>query len=196
MEMEIEKKRLRAGIRKELAKTLPETSAAIRSALQALESWRTARTVLTYHPLSTEVDLLPLLTEESTKEWVFPRVDGDGLTLHRWDHDACWCTGRFGIREPDPDFWPEADLESIDLALIPGLAFDGKGNRLGRGKGYYDRLLSRAGFRALRIGIVTERYLLREIPRETHDIVMNLVVTESSVHVAKGSGLDMGAERG
>lgn len=101
----------------------------------------------------------------------------------------------FGIREPDPEQWPAADIQTIDLALIPGLAFDRSGNRLGRGKGFYDRLLGSPGFRALKIGIVTERFLLPEIPVEAHDIRMDLVLTESSLHCPETSGLDNGGER-
>jgi 5-formyltetrahydrofolate cyclo-ligase len=197
--MEMEKKTLRAGIRKELTAPHPEASAAIRSRLQSLDCWKTARTILTYHPLTSEADLLPLLLEESSKEWIFPRIEGESLTLHRWTQEAIWRTGPFGILEPDPKEWPTASLEAIDLALIPALAFDRRGNRLGRGKGFYDRLLANSGFRALKIGIATERFLLPEIPTEPHDIIMDLVITESGIYFPsgshEGSGLDKGTER-
>ena len=192
----MEKKTLRDGIRKELIPPRLEEASAIRSKLVTLDCWRTARTIFTYHPLQNEVDLLPLLDKESTKEWIFPRVDGQSLSLHRWAPHAPWLKGAFDIREPDPEHWAEVGIETIDLALIPGLAFDRTGSRLGRGKGFYDRLLASEGFRALKIGIVTERFLLAEIPREPHDIGMDLVVTESALHVTEGSGLDNGAERG
>ena len=193
--MEIEKKTLRTGIRMEMTPPMPETSAAICAGLQALDCWSTARTVLTYHPLSTEIDLRPLLSESQAKEWIFPRVAGESLSLHRWIRNAPWRTGPFGIREPDPNHWPEVRHEAVDLALIPGLAFDRNGNRLGRGKGFYDRLMGTGEFRALKIGIVTERFLLPEIPTESHDIGMDLVVTESGVHLTKASRLDNGRER-
>ena len=194
--MEMEKKTLRLAIRKQQAPPHPAVAASIRSRLRNLACWSTARTILAYHPLPDEVDLLPLLREAETKVWIFPRVDGDSLTLHRWSPEARWLTGPFGIREPDPDGWPAVGVDTIDLALIPALAFDRAGNRLGRGKGYYDRFLGVAGFRALRIGIVTERFLLGGIPTEPHDIGMDLVVTESAVHPAEGSRLDNRAERG
>jgi len=91
--------------------------------------------------------------------------------------------GPFGINEPDPDQWPEVSVETVDLALVPGLAFDPCGNRLGRGKGYYDRLLGRSGFRALKIGIVPDRLVLPGIPTEEHDIRMDLVMTDSALHI-------------
>jgi 5-formyltetrahydrofolate cyclo-ligase len=194
--MEIEKKTLRLGIRKELAPPLQEEAQAIRRNLTSLDCWRNARTILAYHPLAAEIDLLSLLSEEDYRMWIFPKVDGDSLSLHRWVPDASWLTGPYGIREPDPERWPVVGVETIDLALIPALAFDRAGNRLGRGKGYYDRLLARSGFRALKIGIVTERFLLPGIPSEPHDIAMDLVVTESAVHVTPGSRLDNGGERG
>jgi 5-formyltetrahydrofolate cyclo-ligase len=197
--MEMEKKSLRAGIRKELTAPHPEASAAIRSRLQSLDCWKTAQTILTYHPLTSEADLLPLLLKESSKEWIFPRIDGESLTLHRWTQEAIWRTGPFGILEPDPEEWPKVAHETIDLALIPALAFDRNGNRLGRGRGFYDRLLVSSGFRALKVGIVSERFLLPEIPTEIHDISMDLVVTESGIYFHEdssyGSELDKGPER-
>ena len=194
--MEMEKKTLRDGIRKELSFSGAEKASAIRMRLMALGCWRNARTILTYHPLQNEVDLLPLLDEENAKEWIFPRVDGESLSLHCWAPHAPWLKGAFDIREPNPQHWEEVDIETIDLALIPGLAFDRNGGRLGRGKGFYDRLLASEGFRALKIGIITERFLLAGIPTESHDIGMDLVVTESAVHVIEGSRLDNGTESG
>jgi 5-formyltetrahydrofolate cyclo-ligase len=194
--MEIEKKTLRLAIREQLAPPSPEATAAIIARLLSLDCWRSARTILAYHPLAGEVDLLRLLAEENAKEWIFPRVDGDFLSLHRWTPDAPWLTGPFGIREPDPETWPVVGFEKVDLALIPALAFDREGNRLGRGKGYYDRLMGRPGFWALRIGIVTERFLMPGIPTEPHDIGMDLVVTESALHIGKGSRLDIVPEKG
>ncbi len=194
--MEIEKKTLRDEIRKELIPPGRQKASAIRTRLMTLDCWRTARTIFTYHPLQNEVDLLPLMDEESAKEWIFPRVDGGSLSLHRWTPHAFWRKGAFDIREPDPEHWAEVGIETIDLALIPGLAFDRNGCRLGRGKGFYDRLLASEGFRALKIGIVTEQCLLPIIPTEPHDIGMDLVVTESAIHIPVGSRLDNGAERG
>lgn len=180
--MEIEKQTLRLRIRKELERFRPEEEAALQSRLLALNCWQAARTILTYHPLAEEVDLLPLLHQGRAKEWVFPRIEGNSLSLHRWHPEAPWLTGPFGIREPDPGVWPKVGIETIDLALVPGLAFDPAGNRLGRGKGFYDRLMGLCGFRALKVGVITERFLLPGIPTEPHDIRMDLVVTESSVH--------------
>jgi 5-formyltetrahydrofolate cyclo-ligase len=194
--MEIQKKTLRTEIRGAAVRPSAEASAAIRSSITSLGCWRSVRTVLTYHPLQDEVDLLPLIQEENAKEWIFPRMDGEALSLHGWSPGVPWAKGAFGIFEPDPEHWSQVDDEAVDLALIPGLAFDREGHRLGRGKGFYDRLLARSGFRALRIGIVTERFLLRKIPSEPHDLRMDLVVTESAVHTAQGSRLDKDAERG
>lgn len=194
--MEIEKTALRLGIRRKLSPPLPEAVDAISTRLKGLDCWRNSRSILGYHPLASEVDLLPLLSAEGSRTWIFPRVDGDFLSLHRWSPDAAWLTGPFGIREPDPEDWPAADIKTVDLALIPALAFDRAGNRLGRGKGYYDRLLSCPGFRALKIGIVTERFLLPGIPTEPHDVGMDLVVTEAAVYFPEGSRLDNGAENG
>ena len=96
--------------------------------------------------------------------------------------------GRFGIREPLPSLpaLPAAQLLSPKMTwLVPGLGFDRAGHRLGRGKGFYDQLLSAA--RGPRIGVAFNWQVLPEIPVETHDMRMDLVVTEKGVFQA-GAG--------
>jgi len=193
--MEIEKEILRIEIRKRLTVSEPETASVIRSKVMSLDCWGGARTIFAYHPLPTELDLLPMLDVERGKDWIFPRVSGESLSLHLWSPGACWRKGAFGILEPDPMHWPEVGVEAIDVALIPGMAFDRNGKRLGRGRGFYDRLLASPVFRALKVGITTDRFLLDEIPIEAHDIPMDLVVTESGIVQYEGSRLDNGFER-
>jgi 5-formyltetrahydrofolate cyclo-ligase len=176
--MENEKHSLRSLIRKGASPVYPGSSRDINEHLLKLESLRTARTVMAFHPLPGEVDLLPLMEMISGKCWVFPRVDGTDLTLHRWSPQSSWTKGAFGIREPDPLSWPHISPGEVDLALIPGLAFDRLGNRLGRGKGFYDRFLASQGFTGLKIGVGP---LIDRVPVEPHDIRMDLVVSREGV---------------
>jgi 5-formyltetrahydrofolate cyclo-ligase len=147
--------------------------------------------VLLFHPLSGEADLLPLLESEPAKRWVFPRVDGENLSLHEWHPTYPWLSGAFGIREPDPMTWPMVSPEEIDLALVPGLAFDSLGRRLGRGKGFYDRFLGSKEFRGLKIGIGP---LVESIPTQDHDISMDAVLAPEGLFLVSGSVLDKAPE--
>jgi 5-formyltetrahydrofolate cyclo-ligase len=114
---------------------------------------------------------------------VFPRVCDDGaLALHHCKAEALE-PGAFGILEPSADE-PVVSLEEVDVILVPGLAFDTYGNRLGYGKGYYDRLLT--GMDALLrcpllVGISYDETLFECLPSEPHDIRMDVIATPTQV---------------
>jgi 5-formyltetrahydrofolate cyclo-ligase len=93
--------------------------------------------------------------------------------------------GRWGLYQPAEGHgeWL-ADLDAIDLVIVPGLAFDPLGHRLGLGGGYYDRFLARV--RAPKIGLTYQELVLPEIPHETHDMLVDIVVTENQVYRCKG----------
>ena len=106
----------------------------------------------------------------------FPRVSGKGsLSLHFALLEEL-LPGSFGIPEPDTDL-PLVAIADIDVMLIPGVAFDVRGNRLGYGKGFYDRLLSSTAGLPLLVGISFDETLYDELPAETHDIKMDYIVT-------------------
>lgn len=89
--------------------------------------------------------------------------------------------GYGGIMEPRQDCRRPVDAEQIDLHLIPGVAFDPRGNRIGRGKGYYDRFLLEANPESIKVGLAYSWQVVDEIPEESHDVAMDLVVTEQGV---------------
>ena len=141
------------------------------SLLQQLEQhprFVQARTVLLYHSLPDEVDTHAFIDRWcGRKEIVLPTVVGDDLELYRYTGSDCLSLGSYGILEPSGELF--TDFERIALAVIPGMAFDLQGNRLGRGKGYYDRLLPRLS-RAYKLGLCFPLQLLtEEIPHEPHD---------------------------
>ncbi len=111
--------------------------------IYALPEWKKASTVLLYAPLPHEPDLLKMLEENASRRFLFPRMHGSELCLYQWAPEASWSVGPYGISEPDTESWPQIPLAEVDLALIPGLAFDAQGGRLGWGGGFYDRLLTR-----------------------------------------------------
>ena len=110
----------------------------------------------------------------------FPRVSGKGsLSLHFALLEEL-LPGSFGIPEPDADL-PIVTVADIDVMLVPGVAFDVCGNRLGYGKGFYDRLLSSNVKLPLLVGISFDETLYDELPAETHDIKMDYIVTPTQI---------------
>jgi 5-formyltetrahydrofolate cyclo-ligase len=171
-----EKHRLRAKMR-ELSRLHPGGDAEPhRQLLRSFPEWQQATTVLLYAPLTGEIDLMPLIDESGTHRYLFPRIEGDHLALYRYDRGSRWVIGPFELKEPDPATWERIEPESVDLALIPGLAFDPMGGRLGRGKGYYDRLLNHPNFRGIKIGVCWPWQRVDTIPRELHDALMDRVL--------------------
>ena len=143
--------------------------------------WHRADTVLLYHPLPDEVDTTPLLTNalRTGKRIILPKVNGDNLTLHEYRGPESLAPGAFGIMEPITPSIPLPTL-CIPLAIIPAVAYDPRGHRLGRGRGYYDRLLPALGLKHS-IGVCFSFQLLQRIPIESHDIIVSEVVSTHCV---------------
>ena len=131
--------------------------------------------MLLYHSLPDEVDTHGLVRRWSgQKRILLPVVKGEDLELKLYTGDNHLTQGAFRIDEPTgPAF---TDYAAIDLAVIPGVAFDRRGNRLGRGKGYYDRLLPRLT-QARKLGICFPYQLVNDIPTDAHDIRMDEIIT-------------------
>jgi 5-formyltetrahydrofolate cyclo-ligase len=142
-------------------------------------AFRSATVVFTYLPMRGEVDLRPLLDEASRIRWAIPRVveaPTPHLLFHAYQRDHL-ILHRFGMPEPDPGA-PLITPDQADLILVPGLAFDWSGFRIGYGGGYYDRLLAQHGH-AMALGICYQALLLDEIPHEAHDVPVGHLVTEA-----------------
>lgn len=140
--------------------------------------WRVAGAVLLYHALHDEVDTASLLDKGRLlgKCILLPRVVGEELELRVYTPDTLQ-RGAFGIMEPTGELFPPSRYAEIELAIVPGMAFDRHGARLGRGKGYYDRLLPLMP-NAYRMGLCYSFQLLDFLPAEGHDVAMNEVVTD------------------
>jgi len=124
----------------------------------------------------------PDIAELITPGILLPRVAGDRLVIHRFEGSDSLRKSTFGMLEPDPEICPLIDEQTIELAIIPGVAFDPTtGARLGRGGGFYDRLLSAPGFRATRIGAAFDLQLVDGLPTEPHDQRVDYIVTESGI---------------
>jgi len=182
----------KAELRKQIAdrkqsffQSLEKRSTQAVEKLQSLERFQNARTIGAYMPLADEVDITPLF-KQSGKSFFIPSFDktSGGYRLAKLTPELL--TGRFGIPEPtEPILAPE----ELDLILVPGVAFDRAGNRLGRGGGFYDRLLPQ--YRAVRVGICFDFQCLpvlsdegvevENIPAENHDCKIHLLITESEI---------------
>ena len=138
-----------------------------------------ADTVMAYAAIPPEVDLSTVLEAilAAGKTLILPRCEEDGvMTARRIDDLGQLVSGAYGIPEPTTDA-PVLSAKEIALILVPGLAFDAAGRRLGRGKGYYDRFL--AGFCGKTMGICGQ--LIQEIPVEPHDITMDAIATDHGI---------------
>jgi 5-formyltetrahydrofolate cyclo-ligase len=160
-----------------------------------LDAWKTSSSVLLFAPIEWEPDPMEIISTAPDCSFLFPRIVGDHLEIHRMSPRSLWISGSYGIREPDPGSWDRASLSEVDLALIPGLAFDSRGGRLGRGKGFYDRLLGHPEFRGIKAGLAWDWQIVAEVPCDSDDIPMDFVVTPGKILQA-GSTLDKLGERG
>ena len=171
------KKELRkyvAGLKTLHAASITQASADVLNRLEAHPVFQQAHTILIYHSLPDEVNTHDFIRKWSAhKQILLPVVIGDDLELRRYTGSADLKKGAYGIEEPVGE--PFTDYDSIDLAIIPGVAFDTHGNRLGRGKGYYDRLLPRLPH-TYKIGICFPFQLLEEIPTDALDVRMDEVL--------------------
>lgn len=143
--------------------------------VQALSQFQEATVVLLYWSMADEVQTHALVERwYKEKTLLLPCVEGDNLKLRQYTGPDCMVSGeQFGIGEPTgPEY---TTLDKIDLIIVPGVAFDRMGNRMGRGRGFYDRLL-RTTPHATKVGVAYGFQLLDEIPVEPHDIRMNLVI--------------------
>ncbi len=151
-------------------------AAAVFDALASMAAFTMADKVLIYNSLPDELSTREFIDRwEGRKTFYLPRVNGLDLDILPYERTRTHL-GAFHIEEPDGT--DTTDVEDIDLIIVPGVAYDRAGNRVGRGKGFYDRLLRRA--RALTIGVGYGFQLIEEgIETEDHDIPVNFVVTDS-----------------
>jgi 5-formyltetrahydrofolate cyclo-ligase len=144
----------------------------------AMPCFQKAKVVLLYWSMADEVQ-----THAFVERWwrektvLLPCVDGDNLRLRPYTGPECMTAGeQFGIGEPTGEEW--TDLDRIDMIVVPGVAFDREGNRMGRGRGFYDRLLKTATH-AFKVGVAFDFQVIEAVPTEPHDVKMDTVVSEN-----------------
>lgn len=167
--------------RKSLSPTLyAKKSFEIQEKLQALPKWREAGRILVYVSNPEEVDTHVLIQNalEKNRKVFVPKATGKTLAicpLYDWENLK---PGNFGILEPCETL-EEAYPESMDLIIVPGIAFDSRGNRIGYGGGFYDKLLKRT--RGFKVGLAFSEQMQEELPIESHDVPLDLIITDESI---------------
>jgi 5-formyltetrahydrofolate cyclo-ligase len=182
--MDTDKHGLKTELRAKIRTRLEKISPAVR-AVESIElcerlkmQMQSARTVLFFAPMPDELDLWPVLELSLAlgTACALPFFDAERKTygakeIKNLATDIV--TGKFGVREP-VSTCAEIPLDKFDLVLVPGLAFDLQGNRLGRGRGFYDRLLEKAS--GVKCGVGYDFQLLEKIPAESHDAKVNFIL--------------------
>lgn len=185
MELKETKKEIRKKISQLKKNIFPdekiERSAVIGKKIEALRAFSAAHTVLIYYSLPDEVQTEAFLLKWSgQKRLVLPVVVGEDLELREYD-PLMLKPGYFEIREPEGTRL--VDPSEIEFAVIPGVAFDAACNRLGRGKGFYDRLIPHLNCKLAGIGYQCQ--IVEAVPVESFDKPLDLVITEENEYISR-----------
>ena len=147
------------------------------STLEMSDEFKKAKTILTYYPLEDELDISSLIISNPDKTWAIPRPIGGGLMLcFQTDELYNLLSLKNGLKVPIAT----SNLikpEDLDLVIIPGLAFDKKGYRLGRGGGYYDQFITRLNKKCKTLGVCLEELYFDDLPhKDKHDLPVDKVL--------------------
>lgn len=148
-----------------------------------LIAFKNARTILSYRALPGECDPAELVKAAASmgKNVAYPVCSGDGgLELYIPSDGSCFVRGAYGIAEPDRERSGRIMIDQIDLIIVPGLAFGRDLYRLGRGGGYYDRLLN--GAAAFKLGLALKEQITERVPREAWDAKMDAVACNFGIY--------------
>jgi 5-formyltetrahydrofolate cyclo-ligase len=163
---------------------LARKSQCIKDRLFGLEEFRLAHTVLFYVSYGSEVATHEMIKASFGlgKTVVVPCTDAQKRTLslselHQWEDLG---VGAYNIQEPRVECRCDVPMDKVELIIVPGIAFDCAGHRIGHGMGYYDRLLS-ANVKATKIGLAFELQLVEKIQTERHDVPVDMIVTEKRI---------------
>lgn len=150
----------------------------------ALEVFSKAASIALYAPIRNEIDTRRIFDGacHAGKRVLYPRVCNEEMQFHEVTHTDNLQQGTFGILEPC-NTGEALPPDAADLIVVPGVAFDLSGHRVGFGKGYYDRFLATLRRPATLVGLCHDFQLLERVPSEGHDIRMQYIVTEQRVVV-------------
>lgn len=183
MDLRQQKQALRKSMANEKKKygreTLESLSLLALNKLETSGFFRNAHCIAFYHAIPGEVQTDAFIEKwKDKKRILLPTIIGDDLKLVTYTGKESLSTGTFGILEPAKDA-PEVPPREVELIVVPGIAFDRTGNRMGRGKGYYDRLLTQIS--APKAGLCFDFQLVDKVPTEAFDRPMDLIITDREV---------------
>ena len=172
-------------LREHMSKRLPlslaarvEKSKRICERITRIAAWHSARTVILFAPQTREPDVELLWKFGAGRRFAYPRIEGETLALYAVESSADLKPTRKNLREPLANPEMRIPMGSVDLVVIPGVAFTEEGLRCGRGGGYYDRLLAALPAAAVKVGVCFTEQLVEELPMENHDIEVDMVIAE------------------
>ena len=157
----------------------PGVGLLVTSSLFVWLSRRLPGTIAAYLAMRDEVDVTPLFERLPGWRWVLPRVERDRSLTFR-DRDVHLELHEWGMEQPS-DQGPVVPTSQLDIILVPGVAFDEGGARLGRGAGYYDLVLAERRADSVAVGVTTEERVLGSIPTESHDRSVDWLATEAGL---------------
>mgnify|MGYP000919801634 FL=1 len=153
-------------------------SSEVISTLELTSLFQDATRILIYYSIPGEVETHDFIDKyREDKSFILPVVKGNELALKEFTSSEEMIKSSFGIFEPTGNEF--IDLDRIDLVVVPGVAFDRELHRLGRGKGFYDRLLPLIN--APKIGVCFDFQLFDHIPYDKHDVKMNMIVSQNEI---------------
>lgn len=177
MEKEVIRQRIKAHKSLLSQQEKIDAANAVFSLLEKHASFIMAENILMYHSLADELSTRDFLDKWHTRKHFFlPRVNGVNLDILPYDQTKLQL-GAFHIEEPTGD--NTVDISQIEMIVVPGVAYDRNGNRVGRGKGFYDRLL--ATTKATKIGIAYDFQIVDEIEAQPHDVTVDIIITDKGV---------------
>jgi 5-formyltetrahydrofolate cyclo-ligase len=179
---------LKTSLRKQVAEARDELSREVRESksreigkrLYSLPEYRAASVIMFFASFRSEVDTLTMIRHvlAAGKRVFLPKVRGRDLALFEiLDFDKDTAPGAWAI--PEPRETRPVTIQEVDLMIVPGLAFDENGNRLGYGAGFYDRILP--SFRRTTVALAFEEQIVPDVPVSIHDIPVKKIVTEKRI---------------
>lgn len=176
------------SMRKELSRSIfTHSSQAINTAILELDVYKNARKIALYMAVNNEVCLNQVWkhAQQNQKKCYFPKVCEENMHFLPGFNLDQFTTNKWGILEPDKSIQDAIDINELDIIILPLVAFDCKGNRIGMGKGFYDKALKNAIKPAL-IGAAYDFQKFTKINAETWDIKLDIIATENAIYYSHG----------
>ena len=179
--IELLKNNLRAANKQLRKETFSkENNSLILKNLQDTDVYKKSQRIMAFFPLPYEVDLRELFIKNADeKEWFLPKFCDCKMFPCRFEGESSLITGRFNIQEPSGN--EAISPDKLDLILLPALAADLSGNRLGYGKGCYDKFLSSADIKATLLLPIRDNLIVKTVPAESYDIKAHIILSEKRI---------------